>query len=496
MHRVVIVDDEPAARRGLRHHLEAFPDIEIAGEAGNVESALELIQATKPEAVFLDVEMPGADGFEAASHLSPDIKLIFVTAHSRHAHRAFEVEALDYVLKPLHPRRIAQVVDRLRRTRGESRAVLSTLVDGVESTKPDAEELNAQASSVLEDPVRRPPWVPPSPEDLAAVLPQFEITKLIGRGGMGAVYEGLQRGLERPVAIKILPTDAHRGDNAFVARFRTEARAMARLKHPGIITVHDVGETSRGMLYIVMELVDGIDVRRMIEQRGRLAPAEAFTITAHVCDALASAHQRGVIHRDIKPANIMIDADGTVKVADFGLAKVTREGQPLATATGAPMGTHHYSAPELLARNSVVDQRADIYAVGVMLYQMLTGRLPQGVFDMPSVQIPGLDPRCDDIVVKALRQDPELRYHQVQDLHQDLKALMTRPVALGRGLKKKPSPSVFHLSPEHSAMPIPASWRRWLAAALVLALISILAALRPRSDKQTVAPAGVIGRNQ
>jgi formylglycine-generating enzyme required for sulfatase activity len=166
----------------------------------------------------------------------------------------------------------------------------------------------------------------------------------------------------------------------------------------------------------------------MLSQQKRLHTVHAMAITAHVCDALAYAHERGIIHRDIKPANIMFGYDGVVKVADFGLAKMTHSQNSGLTQSGMAMGTLHYMAPEALMLGSAVDHRADIYAVGVMLYQMLTGKIPQGLFELPSLQVPGLDPRYDSIIGKALREDRELRYPRVLDMRHDLDAILTQPV--------------------------------------------------------------------
>ena len=273
-------------------------------------------------------------------------------------------------------------------------------------------------------------WQPPTIEELQALLPQYEITKLLGRGGMGAVYQGTQVNLDRPVAIKIRPPgmEADNGAN-FTERFKNEARAMARLSHPGIVAVYDFGETSDGILYIVMEFIEGTDVQKMVLEQGRLHSAYAMAVTAHVCDALQYAHDRKIIHRDIKPANIMVGYDGGVKVADFGLAKMSMtEESALTTRSGISMGTLHYMAPEALMLGSNVDHRADIYAVGVMLYYMLTGKLPQGMFELPSLQVSGLDPRLDRIIAKALRDDREIRYQSVTELRKDLDGILTQPV--------------------------------------------------------------------
>ncbi|MFC5454894.1 bifunctional serine/threonine-protein kinase/formylglycine-generating enzyme family protein [Prosthecobacter fluviatilis] len=285
-------------------------------------------------------------------------------------------------------------------------------------------------------------WEPPQADDLSKLLPQYEITRMLGRGGMGAVYQGRQKSLDRAVAIKILSHDLDSADASFAERFKNEARAMARLSHPGIVAVYDSGETSDGLLYIVMEFIEGTDVARMMAANGRLHSNEAMAITAHVCDALSYAHERGIVHRDIKPANIMIGYNGVVKVADFGLAKMVQEDKAGLTQSGMAMGTLYYMAPEALMLGAGVDHRADIYAVGVMLYQMLTGKLPQGMFELPSMQIPGLDPRYDGIVAKALREDRELRYANTQDMRHDLDALLTQPVTKAQENDVKPPPAL------------------------------------------------------
>ena len=284
------------------------------------------------------------------------------------------------------------------------------------------------------------PWEPPTAGELAAMLPQYEIEAVLGQGGMGAVYKGRQISLDRPVAIKILAGELEETDQGFNERFKNEARAMAKLSHPGIVGVYEFGQTPNGLLYIVMEFIDGTDVALMIANQGRLHSDHAMAITAHVCDALAYAHQRGIIHRDIKPANIMVGYDGVVKVADFGLAKISQAHPTGLTQSGMAMGTLFYMAPEALMIGSALDQRADIYAVGVMLFQMLTGKLPQGLFELPSLQVPGLDPRYDAIIGKALREDRERRYPSALDMRHDLDAILTQPVVkVEPGAEKAPA---------------------------------------------------------
>ncbi|MCX6851768.1 MAG: protein kinase [Verrucomicrobia bacterium] len=274
-------------------------------------------------------------------------------------------------------------------------------------------------------------WEPPTPAELQEILPQYEVHMLVGRGGMGAVYKGLQLSLDRAVAIKLLPPAIERQDLAFAERFKNEARLMGRMNHPAIVSVYDFGRTSDGQLYFVMEYVDGTDVQRMIAREGKLPPEHALAITAHLCDALGYAHKQGIVHRDIKPSNVLIDIEGRVKVADFGLAKLSDKTQNSGlTQTGMTMGTPDYVAPEALTLGSDVDGRADIYAVGVMLYQMLTGDIPRGMFKMPSQKFQSIDPRFDAIIRRALEHDREERYQSSHELRQALDIILTTPRAV------------------------------------------------------------------
>jgi serine/threonine protein kinase len=271
-------------------------------------------------------------------------------------------------------------------------------------------------------------WQPPSPEHLQTLLPAYEILSIIGKGGMGAVYQGRQKSLDRLVAIKLLPPEAADNDMEFVARFKNEARTMAKMNHPAIVHVYDFGETTDGQLYIVMEYIDGTDVAKMIQSQGKLPPEHALAITAHVCDALQYAHTHGVVHRDIKPANILLNMEGQVKVADFGLAKTADTSQAGLTKTNMAMGTPDFVAPETLTPGMSIDGRADLYAVGVMLYNMLTGQVPRGAFRMPSVTC-ATDMRFDKIIGKAMEMDRELRYQTSLDLRRDLDVILTTPLA-------------------------------------------------------------------
>jgi predicted Ser/Thr protein kinase len=267
-------------------------------------------------------------------------------------------------------------------------------------------------------------FVPPSVADIAKLFPQLEILEFIGKGGMGAVYKARQPGLDRLVALKILPPAAASGPG-FAERFNREARALARLSHPNIVTVHDFGQVAAGaepnapagtLHYLIMEFVDGGNLRQ-IERAGQFTPEQALAIVPQICEALQFAHNEGIVHRDIKPENILMDKRGRVKITDFGIAKILGLTGDKAPLTGAQdvVGTPHYMAPEQIEKPRTVDHRADIYSLGVVFYEMLTGELPIGRFAPPSRKVQ-VDVRLDDVVLHALEKEPELRYQQASQV--------------------------------------------------------------------------------
>jgi len=262
---------------------------------------------------------------------------------------------------------------------------------------------------------------PPAPEQLRPLFPNLEILELVGRGGMGTVYKARQPKLDRLVALKILDTEVARGA-AFSERFTREARTLAKVSHPNIVSIHDFGEVE-GLHYFVMEFVDGANLREVM-QEGRLSPEEALAVIPQICDALQFAHEEGVVHRDIKPENILLDRKGRLKIADFGLAKMLEPGRrgSTLTMTGQVMGTPAYMAPEQIEKPTLVDHRADIYSLGVVFYEMLTGELPLGRFQAPSKKV-SIDVRLDDVVLRTLEKEPELRYQQVRDVKTDVESL-------------------------------------------------------------------------
>ncbi len=304
-------------------------------------------------------------------------------------------------------------------------------------------------------------FVPPTVAELAPFFPQLELLELIGKGGMGAVYKARQKQLDRLVALKILPPGIG-NDPAFAERFAREAKALAKLNHPGIVTLYEFGVACGALLdsaaqktelyFFLMEFVDGVTLRQLLTT-SRVSSREALAIVPQICDALQFAHDHGIVHRDIKPENILLDRRGRVKVADFGLAKLvgtealkagtlTRpsatlshpmgEGRgegsppPALTDAGKVMGTPQYMAPEQMNAPGEVDHRADIYALGVVFYQMLTGELPGKRIEPPSKKV-HIDVRLDEIVLRALEKKPELRFQQASVFKTEVETIAEMP---------------------------------------------------------------------
>lgn len=270
--------------------------------------------------------------------------------------------------------------------------------------------------------------LPPDPAEIQALFPELEIIGLIGRGGMGVVYQVRQPTLDRFAALKILPRElcARAG---FRARFHREARTLAALNHPHIVTIHEFGERD-GMFFFLMEFVDGGDLGQLI-RAGALAPGQALAIVPQICDALQYAHDAGVVHRDIKPGNILLDRRGRVKVADFGIAKMVGTPGDAGVPSEYVAGTPEYMAPEQLGAHAEVDHRADIYSLGVVFYELLTGKPPSaGVPVLPSQRVQ-IDVRFDEVVLRAMALDPELRYQQVTEFREGVERVTRPPVRRG-----------------------------------------------------------------
>ncbi len=275
-----------------------------------------------------------------------------------------------------------------------------------------------------------------TPVELAAHFPQLEIIEYLGRGGMGVVYKARQKSLGRLVALKLLAPEREK-DPQFAERFAREAQALAQLDHPHIVTEYDFGQTN-GFFYLLMEFVDGVNLRQLLQAR-KLTPEEALAIVPPLCEALQFAHERGIVHRDIKPENLLLGKDGRVKIADFGIAKMLGAEAQMADEKAA--GTPGYMAPEQMETPPRVNSRADIYSLGVVFYEMLTGELPAKKLEPPSRKVT-IDVRIDEIVLRALEVNPELRFATAAEFRTQVETIAGASGSLG-ATRKFPVTSPF-----------------------------------------------------
>ncbi len=299
-------------------------------------------------------------------------------------------------------------------------------------------------------------WKPPEIERLSAAFPHLEIQQLLGVGGMGAVFKVRQKELDRVAALKVLPGEMA-ADAGFTERFLREARLLASLSHPHIVTVYEFGQRD-GIYFLLMEFIDGVTLRQALraEPIKKLGSKETLAIVGQLCDALQFAHDEGVVHRDIKPENILIDKRGRVKIADFGLARLLGQSPTMPTLTGTHqlMGTPAYMAPEQIEGLPGIDHRADIYSMGVVFYELLTGELPLGRFSPPSERAE-TDVRLDEVVLRTLAREPDRRYQQASQVKTDVEALRNPAVAVN-----------------------PLAWparRRWVGRGVVAFILGVLA---------------------
>lgn len=339
------------------------------------------------------------------------------------------------------------------------------------------------------------------------VISGFEVIEEIKQGAMGTVYKAVQTSLSRLVALKVLPAWLAR-DATYVERFLREARAAAALNHPNIVSVIDVGVDS-GIYYMVMEYVEGENLRDMINRRGRIPEKEALKYTLDVAQALEAAHRVGIVHRDIKPANILIASDGTAKLCDLGLAK-KREGDVQLTGVGQILGSPQYMAPEQVQDSASVDIRSDIYSLGVTLFQMLTGRLPyegRNIYEimekqlkepLPDVRriVPGISENISKLLRRMTEKRVERRYQTPTELIKDIKRVMSGrpPRSAPVPLKARPSTDTRgETYPESSRTPERRSpiveiksssfpIGKIVAVAVVLVVVLIIVSQLSRSD--------------
>ena len=292
---------------------------------------------------------------------------------------------------------------------------------------------------------------------IGAMLGHYRILAPLGQGGMARVYRAHQENLDREVAVKVLPP-WYATDRNFVDRFNQEARVVARLSHANIVMVHDAGEQN-GHIYIVMQLVDGGTLKQLLDQfqaeDKTMDVAEANRIFKQIASALSYAHERGIIHRDVKPVNVLMDRSGRPILSDFGIAKVLASTREQLTRPGTGVGTPEYMSPEQ-CRGEAVDRRSDIYSLGIMLFEALTGRTPfQGdnypalahshIYELPprpSSLNPAITPTIEQVILKALLKEPVRRFQQVSEMADALESAVMQPQRPGDALRDKEFPTI------------------------------------------------------
>ncbi|MCS6884047.1 MAG: protein kinase [Acidobacteriota bacterium] len=356
-------------------------------------------------------------------------------------------------------------------------------------------------------------------------LERYEILRLLGRGGMGTVYEGRHLQLGRKVAIKVMQSSALTGES-MTFRFMREAKATAMLEHPNAVTIYDFG-TIDDKAFIVMEFINGISLREMLNKTGRLTPKQALSLFAPICSVVEAAHKIGIVHRDLKPENVMLkqteDGSFVVKVVDFGLAKILHADDPKLTQTGQIMGTPYYMSPEMFEGN-LSTPSVDIYALGIIFYEMIAGSPPYtGSLEaiiaghllkpLPPVRsyVPNLDKRLDEVLEKALCKQPEKRFSSALKLLNELQSviassdnlanpilqeLVPTKIQLTQTLQKETKPTADNPTvPATVVVPTepPTRTRRFIlagiASAMGVGIYYISNSLSAEPQKPTVSPA-------
>jgi len=360
---IVLADDHAMVRGGLRLLLDAEPDFRVVAEAGDVETALRRVEAHQPRIVLLDLNMPGSPTLPALPRFmaaAPGAAVVVMTMDEdlAFAREAFAAGAQAYVLKAGAE---AELVEAVRAAAAGRTYLDPALGARLAATPPGP---GAPASGPSEPAL-----------DVGATFAGHRIDAVAGRGGMATVFRATDLTLGRTVALKLIDPGLA-GDPVFRARFERECRLAASIDHPHVVDVFHAGE-ERGLLYVTMRYVDGTDLRSLLTVEHRLDPGRAVAILSQVGDALDEAHRHGLIHRDVKPANILLrrrDATEHAYLTDFGITKERTAASDL-TRTGFAMGTADFIAPEQ-ARGADVDERADVYALGCVLFTALTGTVP------------------------------------------------------------------------------------------------------------------------
>ena len=425
--RILIVDDHTMVRSGLRLLLEEQDDFSVVAEAGEVDGALDCTRVHQPKVILLDLNMPGRASLPAIPELlqaAPGTAVVVMTQHDdpEFARAALLGGASGFVLKEAAQTELVEAVRAAAAGRTYVNPNLGARLVTVAAQAPATPEIEADEEGELA---------------LGSTFAGHRIDGIAGRGGMGVVYRATDLTLDRPVALKLLVPSLAR-DPVFRARFERECRLAAALDHPHVVQIFHAG-TERGALYLTMRYIEGTDLRSLLAEEQRLEPARAVKIVAQVAAALGEAHRRGLVHRDVKPANVLIatrDGDEHAFLTDFGIT-MDRVGTTNLTQTGFAVGTADYMAPEQ-AQGVDVDSRADIYALGCILYRTLTGavlyekdsdvdKLWAHIHEPPPALLdlrPELPPSLGDAVERALAKAPGDRQQTAGELAREALAAL------------------------------------------------------------------------
>ncbi len=426
--RLLVVDDFDMNREALSRRLRKS-GFEVE-EADHGSKVLPMVEGSSFDLILLDIMMPGIDGIEVLKSLrtrfsKTDLPVIILSAkEDRNIQvEAFKHGANDFVAKPIDfPVTLARI-ESLLMHRG------SRQENATQASRPAPPVPRSSATVVGSVPM--PEELPPGTR-----VGSYELTRTLGRGGMGVVYEAIHQDLGRRTALKLMKKDA---DPAWEARLRREARAAARIDHPNVVAIYEVG-VWQGHFFIAMQLAEGEALSAILKQKGQLPWQEATRIMAAVCRGLGAAHSGGVLHRDIKPDNVMIGGEGQVKLLDFGIAKLAdTPPDEEQTQMGTIIGTPHFMSPEQ-CRYTPLDARSDVYQVGATYYMLLTGKRPYShhpnLFEVmqahcheappdPRQAAPDVPEACSVIIARAMAKAPADRYASASDMADALEKLLS-----------------------------------------------------------------------
>lgn len=324
---------------------------------------------------------------------------------------------------------------------------------------------------------------------------RYEILGPLGRGGMGMVYRAHDKTLDETVAIKVLRPDFAQ-DPTMAARFRSEIKLARKVRHRNVCAIHDYGE-ERGLLYISMELVEGVDLKRVLRERGALPFEEAFDVSIQIAEGLQAVHDAGIIHRDLKTPNIMVDPQKVARLMDFGIAK-RQEGGGASTATGQILGTPEYMSPEQ-AQGQRIDFRSDVYALGIVIYEIFTGNVPfrgetpistilKHLHDPPPIDTARVPDALKPVLRRALAKDPGNRYSSARALTEALRDALRDARSAGRPQHEMPTAMLEAETLAHPGMAAPKRLQPWAIAGAIALLAAVGFALRMGSSAPAVVP--------